>query len=73
MGGGEIARILKSLAEGQHAAFAAVIVFRGPMIAARVDRRQRDGAIADQRVGLQAVTQGGEIAQRLDSGPGLTH
>jgi hypothetical protein len=39
---------------------AAVVVFRGPIIAARVDRWQRDGAIADQRIGLQAVAEGAQ-------------
>jgi hypothetical protein len=44
VGGGKITRILKGLAQGQHAAFTAGIIFWGSIFAAapRVDQRQRE-------------------------------
>ena len=77
MRGGEIARILQRPAQGQRAATAAVVILRRPVIlperAASLDRRQGDRAVADQRVGLQALAQRRQIAQRLDGGTGLAH
>ena len=62
-------RVLERAAQRHHAAAAAVVILRRPVVvlgAPAIDRRQGDRAVVDQRVGLQARAQRGEIAQRLD-------
>ena len=71
MRGGEVARFLQRLAERENAAPAAFVVLRRPFLAVAADRGERDRLVADQGVGLQAVFQRRQIAQRLDRRAGL--
>src|SRR5260370_35720732 len=77
MDGGEIARILERPPQGGNASEATVVVLRRPVImlagAPTAQRGKRDRLVAHERVGLQAVAQRPEIAQRLARRARLAH
>src|SRR5262249_56607641 len=76
-GGGGIAGFPGAPPQGGNAAVAPVVVLRRPVIvlagAPAAQRGKRDRLVAHERVGLQAVAQRPEIAQRLDRRARLAH
>src|SRR5262245_9840461 len=66
MDGCQIARVLQRGTQGENAPGTAVVVLRRPVIAVpatpTADRRQRDGLVADQRIGLETLAKCGEVA-----------
>src|SRR5262245_33378133 len=66
MDGCQIARVLQRGTQGESAPGTAVVILRRPVIAVpatpAADRRQRDGLVADQRIGLETLAKCGEVA-----------